>query len=76
MPLVEHDDLVLVRPVVHHVSQGQQRGSSGQNGSSPGWISLKYTVQYTVLSTVQYSTVQYSTVQYSAVQYSTVPHVR
>jgi hypothetical protein len=31
LPLVEHDDLVLVRSVVHHVSECEEGGRPGQN---------------------------------------------
>ena len=40
VPLVEHDDLVLVRPVVHHVPERQQRLGAGEDGVSPGWVAL------------------------------------
>ena len=41
VPLVEHDDLVLVRAVVHHVAQGQEGGGAGEDGVAPGGITLK-----------------------------------
>lgn len=37
---VQHDDLVLVRPVVDHVSQGEQRVAAGQHRLTPGGVAL------------------------------------
>lgn len=37
---MEHDDLVLVGTLIHHVPQSQQLLLVGQHRSSPGWISL------------------------------------
>jgi hypothetical protein len=31
LPFIEHDDFVLVGSIVHHMSQGEKRGSSRQN---------------------------------------------
>lgn len=40
VPPVEHDDLVLVGPLVQDVAQGQQRGGVGQHGAPPGRVAL------------------------------------
>lgn len=40
MAFVQHDDLVLVRPVVDHVSQGEQRVTAGQHRLTPGRVAL------------------------------------
>lgn len=37
---MEHDDLVLVRALVHHVPQGEQLLLVGQHGAPPGWVTL------------------------------------
>lgn len=37
---MEHDDLVLIGALVHHVPQSQQLLLVGQHGSSPGRVSL------------------------------------
>ena len=40
MALVEHDDLVLVRAVVHHMAQREQRIAAGQYRLAPGGVAL------------------------------------
>lgn len=37
---VEHDDLVLISTLVHHVPQSQQLLLVGQHSAPPGWVSL------------------------------------
>lgn len=37
---VEHDDLVLVRALVHHMPQGEQLLLVGQHGAPPGRVTL------------------------------------
>lgn len=37
---VEHDDLVLIRALVHHVPQGEQLLLVGQHGAPPGRVTL------------------------------------
>lgn len=37
---VQHDDLVLVRALVHHVPQGEQLLLVGQHGAPPGRVTL------------------------------------
>lgn len=40
MALVQHDDLVLVRAVVDHVSHGEQRVAAGQHRLAPRRVAL------------------------------------
>ena len=40
MPFVQHDDLVVVRAVVYHVPQREQRVAAGQHGLTPGGVAL------------------------------------
>lgn len=37
---VEHDDLVLIRSVVHDVAQSQQGGRIAEDGAAPGRVPL------------------------------------
>lgn len=37
---VQHDDLVLVRAVIDHVSEGEQRVAAGQHGLPPGGVTF------------------------------------
>ena len=41
VPLVEHDDLVLVRTIVDDVPEGEERRRARQNGRSPSRIAWK-----------------------------------
>ena len=40
MAFVQHDDLILVRAVVDHVSQSEQRVAAGQHRLTPGGVAL------------------------------------
>jgi hypothetical protein len=37
---VKHDDLVLVRSIVHDMTQCQQRRRVAEDGTAPGWVTL------------------------------------
>lgn len=40
MAPVEHDDLVLIRSIVHDVAQCQQGGRVAEDGTTPGGVAL------------------------------------
>ena len=40
MAFVQHDDLILIRAIIDHVSQSEQRVAAGQHGLTPGRVTL------------------------------------
>lgn len=48
--LVQHDDLVLVAAIIHDVTQGQERGLVGQNGTAPNRVSFMRNEHFLLIS--------------------------